>query len=71
MNEEDYYIRCYKARSNTAFYLDDFANNQNSTSFNSFGGSLPTLLHRKSISVLSAGIKKVPIIKKVNNTIFK
>lgn len=70
MREEDYFIRSFKAKGST-LQLDDYTNNQNSTSFNSFGGSLPTLLHRKSISVTALSVQKVKGVKKYVSTLFK
>lgn len=71
MREEDYFIRSFKAKASSTLQLDDYTNNQNSTSFNSFGGSLPTLLHRKSISVTALSVQKVKGVKKYVSTLFK
>lgn len=71
MREEDYFIRSFKAKTSGTLQLDDFTNNQNSTSFNSFGGSLPTLIHRKSISVTALSVQKVKGVKKYVSTLFK
>ena len=72
MREEDYFIRSFKAKTSGTLQLDDFTNNQNSTSFNSFGGSLPTLQFRKSISVAAlSSAQKIKSVKKYVSSIFK
>lgn len=72
MREEDYFIRSYKGKAGPG-QLEEQGNNQNSTSFNSFAGSLPTLQLRKSISVqgVQGSVQKVKAPKKEVSSIFK
>jgi hypothetical protein len=71
MREEDYFIRSYKTKLSSSVQLEEYTNNQNSISFNSFGGSLPTLMHRKSISLPTINNPKSKGIKKYLSTMFK
>jgi hypothetical protein len=70
MREEDYFIRSFRPRASSSLTLEDNTNHQNSTSFNSFGASLP-LLPRKSISLPAPVPIRTKAIKKALSSIFK